>query len=145
MSGAISLYGAGQLLSMMFGQAASAPQDFYVALIGDTPPSPYLNGEELDEPTAVSYARAQMQNLTSVWELGTGDSMVNVVEVAFTPAVEDWGRISFWALTDAAVGGQIYAVGDLDVPVTVLAGDEVVMPVQAFSFSLGTFFNTPEG
>lgn len=143
MSGAISLYGAGQFLSAMFGQSATPPQDYYVALIGDTPPSPYLNGEELDEPTAASYARAVVPNLASVWELD-GNVMVNVAEVAFAPAVEDWGRVSFWALTDAAVGGQIYAVGDLDVPVTVLAGDEVVMPVQAFAFELGTFFNTPE-
>jgi hypothetical protein len=62
----------------------------------------------------------------------------------FITAVSDWGEIGYWALCNAQVDGYNLIVGDLENPVLIEAGDQVVIPEGDLSVSLGPFFLTEE-
>ena len=51
MAGRLTLWGAQQLLTGYFGQTIAPPASFYVALIVSVPPTPFMDGSDLDEPT----------------------------------------------------------------------------------------------
>lgn len=141
----LTLFGAGQMLNTMFGNSSIVPTNFYLALISNQVPTPYLAGEELAEPTAASYTRAEMPNTPGAWDNASDPATIFYADaVGFSPAVEDWGLVSYWALCDSVLTGSVYAFGELAVPITVLAGDTVTLPALTFSISIGPFFATPE-
>ena len=52
MAGRLTIWGAGELLTTYFANApAEAPGFFWLALIREIAPTPYISGAELDEPT----------------------------------------------------------------------------------------------
>lgn len=143
MSGRITLYGASEILLSFFTKGTQAPPNFYVALIKDIAPTPYLSGAELDEPVMESYARAALPADLASWTLVGMNTISTAVDAVFPTATEGWGTCRFWALCSAEVEGYVYAIGDMD-PLTVEDGDVVTLFEGDLSFSLGPFFNTEE-
>jgi hypothetical protein len=145
MAGRLTLWGASQLLTTYFTRNAEPPAYFYLALVKDIAPTPYMDGSELSEPDATDYARIEIPNDLVNW---TNDSVpqeiANSLDAQFITAVSDWGEIGYWALCNAQVDGYNLIVGDLENPVLIEAGDQVVIPEGDLSVSLGPFFLTEE-
>jgi len=141
MSGRLTLWGASQLLTSYFGNVTTPPPTFYVALIREIAPTPYLSGTELDEPDNTDYARGIIENNLANWSNGsTPQEMFNLRAVQFITATTTWGQCRFWALTNSRVGGNNLIVGSLETPIMVEAGDQVVFSPSDLSVSLGPFF-----
>lgn len=146
MAGRLTLWGAGELINSFFGKSAEAPPAFYLALILETPPSPYVSGSELDEPEVGSYARVEIPNEISTW---TNNGQLQVVStdivITFITATADWGRIRYWALCSAPSGGYVYMCGNMEQPFRVNSGDQAQVPAGDLTVNLGPFFTTEEG
>lgn len=140
MAGRITLWGAEQLLKTSFGKAFEPTSTFYLALVRNNAPTPYISGSELDEPTA-SYSRFAIPNNTANW-MDPGQkqtvAFIGDVEIAVTA---DWGNISYWALCNASTGGYLYACGSLENTITVSAGDTITITEGDLVITIGPFFN----
>ena len=145
MAGKLTLWGAGEMLRVMFSRSTSAPPSFYLALIKDVAPTPYISGSELDEPTAAEYARVEIPNEISVWN---NDSQINVIvcdtDINYVTAIEDWGTIRYWALCNAPVEGYVYMVGDFASPNAVNSGNTASVPAGNLTASLGPFYSAQD-
>lgn len=145
MSGRLTVWGASQLLTSYFTRASEPPPTFYLALIREIAPDPYLSGSELDEPDVADYARVAIENDLGHWSNASlPQDIANAVTAEFIPAVTDWGRIGYWALCNAQVDGYNFLIGELEEPILVNAGDQVVFAEGDLSVSLGPFFLVEE-
>jgi len=145
MSGRITVWGASQLLMSYFTQTTEPPPYFYLALIRTIAPTPYMSGSELDEPDNTDYARIEIANDLAHWVNDSAPQEVaNLVPAQFVTAVSDWGQINYWALCNAPMDGYNLVVGNLESPVFVEAGDQVVIEESDLSVTLGPFFLAEE-
>jgi hypothetical protein len=145
MSGRLTIWGAGQLLTTYFTQATEPPPSFWLALVRTIPPTPYMSGSELDEPDSDDYARIEIPNDLANWANDAQPQEIyNVLSAQYVTATQDWGQIGFWALCNAQVDGYNFLVGDLENPVLVAAGDQVEISEGDLSVSLGPFFLVEE-
>jgi hypothetical protein len=139
-TGRLTIWGAGQLLTSYFSQTTTPPQEFYLALICTVAPTPYLSGAELDEPTNSDYARVLIENDLAHWSNASQPQIIaNVVPSQFITATSDWGLISYWALTNAPVDGYNLIIGDLANPVIINTGDQARFEDGDLTVSLGPF------
>lgn len=122
-----TLWGAHQLATMLFSRQASPPQEFYLALIAETEPDPFITGVELDEPFEGGYQRLLLPNDTTIWGSNLDSIITNMVELRFAAATEDWGTVNFWALCSAPTAGFVYLFGEFVDPLYVSINDEVVI------------------
>lgn len=145
MAGQITLWGAGQLLNTFFSQTVEPPQSFYLALVLDVAPTPFISGAELDEPTLAEYGRVEIPNDAVTW---TNDGQIQVMmceaDLSFVTAIDDWGTIRYWAVCNAPVDGNIYFIGSFDDPEVISAGDTAVVSAGNLSVSVGPFFSEEE-
>lgn len=143
MSGRITIWGAGQMLTMFFSNVVEHPDNFYLALVRSVPPTQYVSASELDEPPADSgYSRAVIPNSGYCWHNASQPYVVtNTETVTFTTPTNDWGPLRYWALCNSDVEGYIYIVGELEEPMTVLMGDTVILPEGSVTINLGPFFS----
>ena len=148
MSGRLTVWGAGELLTNFFGngeQAREAPGSHWLALVRAIPPTAYMSGAEIDEPDATDYTRVEIANDLLTWSNASSPQTVyNQLAAQFPQAVTDWGVIRFWALTNALKEGFNYLVGELEQPLLVEAGDTVRLEAGDLGVSLGPFFTTDE-
>lgn len=145
MPGRLTVWGAGALLTNYFTQTTTAPPTFYLALVRAIAPTPYMSGAELDEPDNDDYARIAIDNDLANWANDSQPQEVyNVLPAQFITATSDWGSINYWALCNAMVEGYNLLVGELESPVIVASGDQVVISEGDLSVSLGPFFIAEE-
>lgn len=143
MAGRLTLWGAGQLLHSYLGRTAEPPPAFYLALVQELAPSPYVSGAELDEPDpSLGYARALLNNdaNTFVSDETTLHVVSNELEIPFITATGDWGRVAYWALCNAELEGYVFAAGEMENEQIIYAGDQVVIDPDELSIELGPFF-----
>lgn len=125
MSGFITRDGQDYILSLLIN--ALPPLDtYYIALINDVPPTRFVRGSELDEPAVQDYARAPMENIPGNWSAPSGQ-VYNLYPVEFGLAEGEWGTLSHFAICDSEEDGRALWAGDFEVPLTVSAGDQVIM------------------
>ena len=145
MAGRLTVWGAAQLLTTYFGMGTTPPPSFHLALIRSIPPTPYMDGSELDEPDNTDYARVEIPNDLLNWGNDSQPQEVaNILPAQYITSVSDWGVINYWALTNASVDGYNLIVGELENPVQVLTGEQVVISEGDLSVSLGPFFLVEE-
>lgn len=138
-----TLWGAGEILRAFFSQAATPPPSFYLALINDVTPNPYISGEELNEPVADDYQRVEIPNdLATFGDRNTGQlhMIYNMVDVLYLTALSSWGTVGYWALCDSLTDGNVYFYGEFEDAKPVLAGDQVRIPAALLSVEFGPFF-----
>src|SRR4051812_29172239 len=145
MTGRLTVWGAEQMITTYISQRTEPPPIFYLALITDIAPTPYLDGSELNEPDSPDYARVAIDNDLVSW---VNDSqpqeIANSLAITFTTATTDWGKISYWALCNAPVDGYNLLVGDMENPFVVNAGDQAQVEAGDLSLSLGPFYLAEE-
>jgi len=140
MTGRLTIWGAGQLLTSYFSATTTPPPAFYLALIRTVAPTPYLSGAELDEPDTPDYARVLIENDLAHWTNSSQPQTIfNVVPTQFITATTDWGQIGYWALCNASVDGYNLIIGNLANPVVIGAGDQAAVDPGDLSVSLGPF------
>ena len=148
MSGRLTLWGSGQFLSTFIGQNVPPPPSFWLALVRTIPPSPYVSGAELDEPSPTDnpdYARVEIPNDVFNWSNDSAPQvMANLEQISFVTATSDWGDFGYWALCDVALEGNNYFVGTLDQPLTVMTDDQAVLYPGDLTVSLGPFYLVEE-
>jgi len=145
MPGRLTVWGAGQILTSYFARTTTPPPAFYLALVRNIPPTPYMSGSELDEPDNIDYARVLIENDLAHWSNSSQPQEIfNVMPSQFITATSDWGQINFWALCNADVDGYNLVVGNLDNPVVIEAGDQAVFADGDLSVSLGPFYLAEE-
>jgi hypothetical protein len=145
MAGKITLWGAGELLRTFFSGLSTPPDAFYLALVKDIAPTPYVSGAELSEPDFEEYARVQIPNDSLTWtNEGQVQTMVCEADVEFIAALQDWGTVRFWAICNAPVDGYVYFVGNFEDPEIISTGDSVLVSAGNLSVSLGPFFSEEE-
>lgn len=145
MAGRLTVWGASQLLTAYFAQTTTPPPNLYLALVRTIPPTPYMDGSELDEPDNADYARVAIPNDLSNWvNDSVPQEIYNVLPTQFVTSVTDWGVINYWALCNADIDGYNLIVGALENPVQVLAGEQAVISEGDLSVSLGPFFLTED-
>jgi hypothetical protein len=141
MTGRLTMWGAQQLLTTYFTQRTTPPPTFYLALIRAIPPTPYMDGTELDEPDTPDYARVAITNDLANWSNDSQPQEIsNILPQQFITATNDWGRIGYWALCDSLVDGNNFIVGDLENPVMIMTGDQATFEEGDLSATLGPFF-----
>lgn len=120
-----------------FGALASAPT-IYVAL-STTEPS--KTGTNVTEPTGNGYER--VETAAADWSEATDASpavVSNAEEIEFPTAAGDWAggaNIGYFALYDAATGGNFLGRGPLDKLKPVLSGDTPIFGVGELKIELG--------
>lgn len=146
MAGRLTLWGAGELLRSFISRTAEPPPSFFLALIKEIPPTPYVSGGELDEPSVDDgYQRVELPNDAATW---SGDDELHLVsnqaDVPFVTATSDWGPIGFWAICNALEGGYVYFVGDMEDSQIIYTGDQAVIPAQELVIQVGPFYTDEE-
>ena len=146
MAGRITMWGAQQLLTTYFTQGTTPPPTFYLALVRAIPPTPYMDGSELDEPDTPDYARIPIPNDLANWSNDSQPQEIsNIAPQQFVTATTDWGRIGYWALCDEMIDGNNFIVGDLENPVMIMTGDQATFEEGDISATLGPFFLMDDG
>ena len=145
MPGRLTVFGARELLTSYFARTTEPPPTFYLALIKEIAPTPYLSGSELDEPDVADYARIAIDNDLANWVNDSQPQEIyNAQSGQFATAITDWGKISYWALCNAEVDGFNLLVGELENPVLISAGDQVTFEEGDLNVTLGPFFLAEE-
>lgn len=144
MAGRPSLWCANQILRSYFSRAITPPPTFYMALIKDIAPNPYVSASEIIEPDPIaSYERAEVPNDLAMWgDVGSSQlqRVSNILEIAFPLPSADWGQISHWALCDSPIGGNIAFYGNFSTKPYVAAGDPVIIDPELLIIELGPFY-----
>lgn len=106
-----------------------------VRYIGLSLANPLDDASGLKEPNGGDYARVLVTE--SDWDiLFTDDEEAianNVNEITFPEASSGWGVVTYFAIFDAATGGNMLAYGPLVVSKKVRSGDAVSFAVNAFT------------
>lgn len=146
MAGRLTQWGAGELLRSFFSRTATPPPSFWLGLVMENAPSPYVIGAELDEPEGLSYSRVEILNDIENWPSDNGllHVVANGLAVSFVTAQEDWGRIGYWAVCNAQEDGYVYLVGEMEEEQSVLTGDQVIINSDELVVELGPFFTPDE-
>ena len=145
MPGRLTIWGAGQILTSYYGRTTNPPAAFYLAVIKDVPPSPYMSGSEIKEPENSDYQRVRIENDLANWSNDSQPQEIsNVRATKFITALSDWGEIKYWALCNAEVDGFNLLVGNLENPVVIMEGDQLELSEGDLSVSLGPFFMVEE-
>lgn len=144
MAGRLTLWGAGELLTNFFTGGGTLPDNFFLAVTKTASPTPYVSGAELDEPLVGSYERLMIPATSAFWN---NAGQIQVLEMSkdmsFVTALEDWGKLKYWALCDSPAGGNVYAFGDMD-PVNVDVGETLTLFDGDLAITVGPFFNDKE-
>lgn len=135
MASGITVFGANRVLDVFFGRRASAPGDFWLALVTASP-GEHADGSLLLEPDAAAgYARVQLLNDPLHFGAAAGGVLATTASVVFPTAVVDWPVCTGYALCDAQVDGNVYLFGDFTLPRRVPAGDAARIGASTLTFS----------
>ncbi len=124
-----------KVLDHVWGSVAyAAPANLYVGLSTTAPAD---DGSNITEPPGANgYARVQTPNDLTNWPAASAGVKQNGTEVQFPTATGSWGTVTYFFISDAAVGGNIIGSGSLTTPKTVDNGDTVSFAIGDLSITL---------
>lgn len=132
--GSFADYLENRALDHFFGGAIStAPVTLYVGLSTTTITDA---GGNITEPSGNGYARVAVTNNSTNFPNASGGTKSNGTAINFPAASGAWGNCTDFFLSDASSGGNIYAVGVLDVAKNVTSGDTVSFPIGDLDITL---------
>jgi hypothetical protein len=133
MAGGPTSSGLDYLAGLMTG-GEQPVNSYFVALIPDFVPGFTATGEDITEPDATEYTRAEIINESGNWNVN-GNQLSNVYEVTFPTALTAWGNIRYWAVCDLAIEGRVFWVGEFITPVFVDVGGIVTLDPGSVALS----------
>lgn len=137
----ITIAGDEYILSLISGTTRPVGY-YYLAVVRSKAPTRMSTGFQLDEPTVGGYARATIENLSTQWRID-GSTMSNTMRIMFPTCQDDpWGRITYWALCDAPVGGRVFWIGSLAIPMYIDIDDTLIVEPGGMSLQGQGFTKT---
>jgi len=128
-------------LASYFSKTKEPPENYYLALIRQIAPTPFVSGAELDEPDGMGYARLRIPNNSVYWSNESQPQVMLMVEnLSFQMATDNWGMIRYWALCNAEAEGFVYATGSLETVQDVPEGEVVQLLGSDLAISIGPFY-----
>jgi hypothetical protein len=126
-------YGATLYAGFAFGES-TAPAGLYLALLTVAPTS-VSTGATITEPTAVDYARVQIDTLTWTTTMGDGMDIRSLDDVLTYVPAANWGTVSYFGVLDSITegAGNLIHYGLMPTPVNFLLGQKVVIPANSIS------------
>ena len=115
------------------GQDYEAPANLYIAL---STADPTDDNSGIAEPVGGSYARKQVTNNKTTWDVAANGALANAIVIEFAEATGSWGTITHFAIFDAASGGNMLAHGALSASKVVESGDIVRFPIGDLDVTL---------
>lgn len=112
-----STYLANAQLNYTFGGSSfTPPSNYYLGLFTSISPTE-------TEVSAVEYVRAELPNTALNMPITiNGEKFLTSVDVQFPEATTNWGTVTHFVLFDSAIGGNVFYVGEFDVPITINSG-----------------------
>lgn len=129
--GSFSDYLESEFLDHLFGKGSYTPPTIYVAL---STANPLDDGSGLTEPSGNGYAR--VQTTETDWSTASSGSINNSVAIEFGEASGAWGTIAYFALMDAASGGNMLVHGELSTSKSISSGDTAEFSAGDLDISL---------
>lgn len=123
----VSTYGAGYMAELI------ATQDMYLAMLLSYP-ADTDSGSELNEPTAVDYARAYLDPAN--WSTAIGGVCTYDAPVSYSPAA-DWGEVIAYALCSASTDGEVFFYEYLTPMMNIKTGSTVVVGSGMLALEVG--------
>ncbi len=111
--------------------AFTVPTGLYIALSTSTVAD---DGTGMTEPIGGSYARVAC----NTWNAASSRSVANTGTVSFPEASSAWGTITYFAVMDAATGGNMIAYGALSASKAIAFGDNASFQSGAITVSFNT-------
>ncbi|KYC53878.1 MAG: hypothetical protein AMQ22_00078 [Candidatus Methanofastidiosum methylothiophilum] len=118
MSGSFGNYAENKILEHIVGKTAFTKPTAYIAL---STADPGEDNAGLAEPSGNGYAR--VATAAADWNNAASGSISNAQDITFPQASGSWGTIAYFAIMDAAEGGNMLAHGSLGVAKAVSQGD----------------------
>lgn len=138
MPGGITTFGSGAWLSAIHG--LTGPITEYWVALALAEPGVDMDGTilaSLEPPSGSGYTRASIAvNATNF--ASDGQYLTSQVDLDFPFATADWGLPTFYALCDAATGGDIYCWGQLGDAYYIPTSYGAVIPAGGIAIVLGT-------
>jgi hypothetical protein len=127
----LGLYGVNYHVDRIYG--SGTPATLYVAVMLE--PADFLDeGTDLAEPVGNGYARAWTTNDEVHWPEAADGLKSNGVDIIFPTATGVWGNIRYWAILDAATGGNVLVWGGTTTRL-VLEGGALRFPVDTLTIT----------
>lgn len=115
-----------EILDHLFGKGSYTPPTIHVGL---STADPLDDASGLAEPSGNNYSRVETAG--SDWNASSGGALDNANAITFPEASGDWGTLTYFALFDAASGGNMLAHGSISPSKIIGSGD-------TFEFAIGT-------
>ena len=106
------------IINHIFGKSSYSCPEIYIGLLTHEPNE---DGTSVSEPECSGYARV-LTNASS-WDDAFEGSIENINNITFGIACENWGKITHFALFDAASSGNVLAYGRLSPSININSGD----------------------
>lgn len=127
MAGAMTDYLEKKLLDHALGKAAfTMPTGVFLALCTANPTETGSTTGEVSTSGGSAYARQPITATMSATDATTGTSS-NAGAITFAVAGADWGNIAYFAIMDAASGGNMLFFGTTQTIRQILQGDQYVV------------------
>jgi hypothetical protein len=112
-----SNYLRNKILDHLFGKSTYTTPTVYVAL---STANPLGDGSGIAEPSGNGYAR--VASSSSDWSDASSFEIQNAATITFPTATGSWGTIAYFALYDAASGGNLLVYGTLSTSSSIISG-----------------------
>ena len=128
-------YLEGKILDMVWGNTAFTPASpLYVGLSTTT-----INddGTGITEPSGGAYARVAVGNReTNSWPNAAAGIKQNGTAIIFPTATASWGNVTYFFISDASSGGNIYLSGSVNPSQSVGINDSARFSANDMTISL---------
>jgi len=95
------------LVNLFNGGVMTTPSNWYLGL-GRTSSVPQENGSGFTEPAVGAYARVQVGNNTSNFNVPSSGQLQNITAINFPESTAAWGTIGYIGFFDAPTGGNLW-------------------------------------
>jgi hypothetical protein len=129
-----STYLDGHILDYVFGNTAFSPAGpLYVGLSSTNIAD---DGSGITEPSGGGYARVGVANNTNAWANTVAGVKTNGTAIGFPVSTAPWGGVSYFFISDAGSGGNVYAKGSVTPAQTISTSQRLTFAVGDMSLSL---------
>jgi len=123
---ALSNHMAKNIMDMIFNKVTFTPPETLYFALYTTDPGADNSGIEV---TGAGYARAQILGMTAAELIDGKMTVKNSGNVEMPRATGNWTQANYWAILDAATGGNLIVKGALTSPVTIQTDQQPVFDV----------------
>lgn len=131
----ISVYLKDKIQNYLFtGVVFTPPTSYYIALSKTEPKS---NNTGITEPTGGNYARIRVDKNTTNFLASSNGVVKNKVSLLSNETTAAWGNLPYYAIYDAATGGNLLWGGTLVNPRNMDIEMQLIIDPNGLTFTLG--------